>query len=353
MKAQGILIYRLGSLGDTVIALPAFHLVRQAFPNAEITLLTNRPVAAKAAPSAAVLGEGYFFDDVMDYPVGTRDPRILIGLAREIRRRKIGTAINLAAFRSRFATWRDYFFFRAAGVHDFVGFSEAQGASLCPETQLIEWEAKSLARRLSVLGEIALEDDRWWDLRFSKEETADAIELLKPASKAKQMLALSIGTKLQANHWGHENWQDLTKRLGEKLHGWGLVLVGSPDERKLSDTYLQHWPGPAVNLCGLSTPRVSGAVLKHCRLFIGHDSGPMHLAACVGVPCVAVFSARNLPGQWFPRGRHNRILYHRTDCAGCRLELCVEQRKKCLTSISVSEVETAVLENLIARNLTT
>ena len=60
-----VLIYRLGSLGDTVVALPAFHLVAQAFPEAERRLLTNFPVQAKAAPAAAVLEgtgtvSGYF-----------------------------------------------------------------------------------------------------------------------------------------------------------------------------------------------------------------------------------------------------------------------------------------------------
>jgi ADP-heptose:LPS heptosyltransferase len=68
----------------------------------------------------------------------------------------------------------------------------------------------------------------------------------------------------------------------------------------------------------------------------------MHLAACVGVPCVAVFSARNIPRQWLPRGNFNEILYHRTDCAGCGLEVCTAQKKKCLSAISVDEVACAV-----------
>ena len=54
-QARRVLVYRLGSLGDTLIALPSFHLIARAFPSAERRLLTNLPVAAKAPPAAAVL----------------------------------------------------------------------------------------------------------------------------------------------------------------------------------------------------------------------------------------------------------------------------------------------------------
>ena len=62
----------------------------------------------------------------------------------------------------------------------------------------------------------------------------------------------------------------------------------------------------------LARPSVTGGP-AHARLFIG----PMHLAAAVGTPCVAIFAARNIPRQWFPYGAHHRILYHRVECAGC------------------------------------
>ncbi len=83
-------------------------------------------------------------------------------------------------------------------------------------------------------------------------------------------------------------------------------------------------------------------------MFLGHDSGPMHLAASVGTPVVAVFAARNIPRVWFPLGEQNEVVYHRVECWGCGLETCVEQRKKCLTSIEVEEVLAAV-ERVIGR----
>jgi hypothetical protein len=68
VNPRAVLVYRLGSLGDTVVALPCFHLIKRRFPDAKITLLTNRPVASAAAPAESILGRGYFFDDVLEYP---------------------------------------------------------------------------------------------------------------------------------------------------------------------------------------------------------------------------------------------------------------------------------------------
>ena len=71
-KPQRIVIYRLGSLGDTVIALPCFHKVAQTWPNAERIVLTNFPVSSKAAPLEVVLRESGLIHEAIAYPVGTR-----------------------------------------------------------------------------------------------------------------------------------------------------------------------------------------------------------------------------------------------------------------------------------------
>ena len=68
-----VLIHRLGSLGDMVVALPSLHLIARRFPDAERRLLTNFPVNAKAPAAAAVLGESGLVHGYMQYTVGTRD----------------------------------------------------------------------------------------------------------------------------------------------------------------------------------------------------------------------------------------------------------------------------------------
>ncbi|RLC87314.1 MAG: hypothetical protein DRI37_06285 [Chloroflexi bacterium] len=95
---------------------------------------------------------------------------------------------------------------------------------------------------------------------------------------------------------------------------------------------------PRLNLCGQLSPRETAAVLKKAELFIGHDSGSMHLSAAVKTPYVAIFSARNKPGKWYPFGNQHRILYHQVPCCGCNLVVCKQFDKICIRSITVSGV---------------
>ena len=58
----------------------------------------------------------------------------------------------------------------------------------------------------------------------------------------------------------------------------------------------------------------------------------------VGIPCVAILSARNAPGHWGPLGHHHIVLEERPECAGCMLDDCVHEAKKCLTRIHIGRV---------------
>ncbi|WP_183559870.1 glycosyltransferase family 9 protein [Mucilaginibacter sp. SP1R1] len=347
LTKNNILIYRLGSLGDTVMALPCFHKIKDSFPDADITLLTNRPVMAKAAPLEAVLGQNYFFNRVINYPVGTRSPRVLLDIILKIRRLKIDTVVNITPTRSRLAFKRDYLFFKAAGVKTLIGFDGANEdfeVAKDPLTGVNEWEAKRLARRIDVLGSIPLEDNHYWDLKLTKDEKLVADNCYKGQQQYTSTLVISLGTKNPANDWELDNWLILLENLSFALPGWQLLVIGAPNEKDAGDRCLLAWGKHSINLCGQTTPRESAAVLAKANVFIGHDSGPMHLAACVGVPCVGIYSARNLPGQWFPRGNFNQILYNLPACAGCGLEVCITQQKKCILSISVEQVQQAVLK---------
>jgi len=81
-----------------------------------------------------------------------------------------------------------------------------------------------------------------------------------------------------------------------------------------------------VDACGRLTPRESAAAMRNAVVFIGHDSGPLHLAAAAGVNCIGLFGHLNQPKRWHPRGQHHRIIHRMTG----------------LDAISVSEVMEAV-----------
>jgi ADP-heptose:LPS heptosyltransferase len=72
----------------------------------------------------------------------------------------------------------------------------------------------------------------------------------------------------------------------------------------------------------------------------------MHLANAVDTPIVAIFSARNPRGIWFPFGQEKFVIYHEVSCAGCQLEACVEQQMRCIRSITVDEVVARINQRL-------
>ena len=345
------MIYRLGSLGDTILALPCFHKIHEAFPGANFIMLANKPIVSKAAPVEAVLGKGIFFSEVIDYPSGTRSFALLYRLCMQIRKMNIHTLVNIATVKStsRLAARRDFIFFKLAGIKNIIGFPNEPRdftLSIDPATKEMEWEAQRLVRRLAPLGEIDLQQEKYWDLKLTEAELSVAQNILSGMVAGKPVFAISAGTKMQAKDWGAENWVQFTQKLRQQFPTFNLVLIGSADEFEVSQACLDAWGGQGINLCGKISPRESAAVMQQAKLFIGHDSGPMHLAAAVGIPLVAIYSARNYPRMWYPRGDKSSIIYHKTDCEGCKLEVCTVQKKKCILSITVEEVMAAAISSI-------
>jgi ADP-heptose:LPS heptosyltransferase len=88
------------------------------------------------------------------------------------------------------------------------------------------------------------------------------------------------------------------------------------------------------------------AAMKRCRMHLGNDTGTMHMAASVKVPCVGIFASAQPLGWWHPYGAGHRILERRIDCEGCLLEACVERAHECLLSITIEQVTEACVEML-------
>lgn len=339
--AGRILIFRLGSLGDTIVTLPALHLVARAFPDAERRILTNFPTSGKESSIGLVLGESGLAHGYLRYPIGLRRPGPLHRLSREIRAWRPDLMIYLTEPRGRLATWRDLAYFGYCGVTRIVGAplrrDRAENRYL-PERDLWESEAARLARCVARLGDARICAPESWDLGFTAEERRSADEALAGWPGAANFLAFSNGAKVQVKDWGDDNWRRVLTDLAPEHSGLGLALIGAADEAEAAGRLATCWPGPILNLCGHLAPRVSALVIARARAFLGHDGGPMHLAAAVGTRVAAVFSARAKPGVWFPHGEGHRIVYHRTPCFDCRLETCTAEKKACILSIEPGEV---------------
>lgn len=345
-----VLIFRTGSIGDTIVALPALRHIKNSQPDRKLHILTNFPVTSsgKACPLSQVIDGSGVADNYIEYPTGKLGLMGLFRLISLIRSIAPTTLIYLMPIRTRFQLLRDWFLFKACGISRIIGlkFSRSSQTRLHdPHHERWEHEAQRLARLISDLGPINLDTPQSWDLALSSTDRDQAHQHLGELSES-TFIAMSIGTKVDAKDWGEPNWLNLTNRLTNTYPGVGLILVGSQDEFDRCEKVAQLWRGPVVNLCGKLSPRASAAALDMAILFVGHDSGPMHLAAAVGTPVVAIFSARNKPGEWYPWGVQHQVLYNKTDCFGCRLDTCVTQGKRCILGISVDQVLTAIIKYL-------
>lgn len=340
------LIYRLGSLGDTVLALPTLHALRTHFGAENLSLLTNLPVHAKAAPMEQVLGQNIFVRESISYPVGTRDIHHLSNLIRSLRGRRFTYLINLMPHRGLIPGIRDYIFFILAGIRNLVGCNVFQNRRM--EYALDSngdgiWEAEKISARLKGFLSVDLNSSSSWDLMLTSEENALSDHYVQSLRKHFFPVAFSVGTKVLAKDWGPRNWTALFQLLKVNANTFFPVFFGADSEKDMSERCLQAYGFPGLNICGKTDPRISAGVMKHCRFFVGLDSGPMHLASSVGLPCLAIFSGRHFPKTWFPRGDHNIVLQKQVSCMGCHLEICTKENLRCLTSIEPKDVFDAFL----------
>lgn len=328
--SRAVLIYRLGSLGDTVVALPCFNAIRDAHHAERKVLLTNRPVSSKAAPIESILGASTgFFDEIIAYPVGVRRLSAILEMLRSIRRLKVDTVVYMSAPRGSPAVLRDWCFFRLAGVRRVIGLPLGEGRSACIRLDdgTLEPEAERLARCLQAHYSIKLDQSAAWDLHLTASEVSAGIAITGQFSGA-PFIAINTGGKAAEKDWGTENWSELLRRLARRVSGVGLLFVGAAEDSERAQALARLWPAPVVNSCGLLSPRESAAALRAGRMFIGHDSGPLHLAASAGLPCVGLFGSYNEPVRWHPYGTRHRIIH---DMRG-------------IEAISVDTVEAATLE---------
>ncbi len=312
-----VLIFRIGSLGDTIVALPCFHQIARAFPESRRIVITDRPGSEKATPLESVLQGSGLIDEVIYFPPPPRRLADFLALRASIRRTG-ATKLLYIADRKLLATIRDDFFLRSCGIRHVIGAPirrDLRRLRLDPKNGDTEREAERLARCLGPLGHIDVNDPAMWDLRLQTPELRAADAALAPLHD-RDFIAVSLGGKDSAKDWGDANWVALLGGMSERLSGLALVFIGSADEFKRCAAIAAGWGGPTVNLCGRMTVRESAAAMRRARFFLGHDCGPMHLAAAVGIPCVAIFGAVNMPKWWYPIGSHHRIVHNRYDIRG-------------------------------------
>jgi heptosyltransferase-3 len=315
-----LVIFRIGSLGDTIVALPCFHAIAAAFPDHERLVLTNVPVAANAPALIDVLGQDHLVHGCISYPVkGGLGDRL--HLLRQLQALAVETVVYLAPSRTLASVVRDFIFFKLSGAKSIIGLPWTHDLRACrlDSDGTVEREGVRLGRTLSAaIGPIDFARPAAWDLRLSDDENSQATALL--GSISGPLIAINMGGKDVAKDWGAENWSLLVAALSQRFPSATLAVLGALSDRERAEAMSKSWRGALHNLAGRCSPRVSAAVLKKCDVFIGHDSGPLHLAAAVGTPSVGLFGSFNKPQQWHPFGSHVRILHPSNGLTGISVD---------------------------------
>ena len=307
-----IIIYRMGSLGDTLVALPCFIAIEKAFPLERRLCLTNFPVSSKALSISEILIPSGLIHGVIEFKSGTFNIIKIIFLI--IRMRKIGskTLIYLPGKLSSFKYFRDRVFFRLCGINNIIGL---KSNASCHQYNLDNYpnsvmpEAKRLAFSIEqAIGVIDLDSRDSWNLNLSRNEI-DAGNKFLTTFDGRPFFTINMGGKELIKDWGMSNWVMLINQLISDLPNFGLCIVGASDDFDRAEELLSIWPYKKLNLCGLIWPRICAGVLHKSSFFIGHDSGPMHLASTVGTSCIGLFGSYNQPVQWHPYGDFHRIIH--------------------------------------------
>jgi ADP-heptose:LPS heptosyltransferase len=341
-----ILVYRIGSIGDTVIALPAVRAIRARFPRAHMAFLGNSHEKDYVLAQSVLPPEG-LFDEWLTYPTGqgrTRPSKAVWRLFLQLRREKFDTLVYLAPRgRGSSRVWRDVAFFYGAGIRHFIGHQGLDGLPLrvAGEAQpVIEHEADHLLRRLKLSGiPVPAAGQGDMDMGITAEESAAArawlLEHCGEGLAKNRLIGIGPGSNWQSKLWPEERFAELGERLIKELDLFP-ILIGGPDDIARNDRLIARW-GRGANAAGRLRVRQAAAALSECLFYVGNDTGTMHLAAAVGTPCVVACSAQDWPGRWNPYGQRHTVLRHAVACAGCQLRDC-DQDLLCLKLIEVNEV---------------
>ncbi|HUF05031.1 MAG TPA: glycosyltransferase family 9 protein [Aridibacter sp.] len=349
-----ILVFRIGHLGDTIAALPAFRLIRESFPDSHIAFLCNASEGEeRKVPATSVLPEKGLFDEYIGYrtPSG---PGMLPGafrLIRRLRKSRFDTVFYLMTRnRTPARIARDRRFFSLCGIGRIAcdGFLSRNLLELPSDAPLrsVEYEGDFLLRCLR-------DEDPLVDvprsavpsLELTEAERNAAARWLETASGheigLRTLVGVGPGSKWDSKIWHEDRFQNVVEGLVRKKEVFPLVF-GGPEDREKGERLVRAWGIGAVAAGSLNV-REAGAALSFCKLYLGNDTGTMHLAAAAGVTCVAVFAAIDYPGRWEPPGADHRFFRTQVPCEGCHTPDCFNDHQ-CLTSVGAEEVLEACME---------
>jgi heptosyltransferase-3 len=337
IEPERILVVRTDRLGDVILTLPLLSALRQAYPRAHLAMLLLRYTGA--------IVEGHRdVDEILWYD----EPGGVVPFGKMLSQLRQGRFDVAIAVYPRFRIAALLFLSR---IRIRIG-SGFRFYSILFNRRV--YEHRKDARRheleynLNLLGPLGMTPpDLGGEADFGIVVPAASRErvegLLKRSGIGRPFAVLHPGTGKSAREWSRAKIGELGARIGEDL-GMPVVVTGTDSEAGLVHEVAAHAGHSAVELAGVLSLKDLAALLQLASVWVGHSTGPLHLAVAVGTPVVGLYpqlTAMNAR-RWGPYTRRSRVHVpdKPEDCAEC--ENGVGGVCACMDSISVDAVVKSV-----------
>lgn len=343
-----ILIVKLSSIGDVVHSLPTLKALRDTYPHSYIAWVVEEK------SKDVVIGNPYL-DEVIIFEKerwktelfkkkGYKESiKEILDFRKFLRQKNFDLAIDLQGLiRSGLIAY-------LSGARIRVGYQNSREmSSLFYNLKIPPRKVKihAVDRYLDVacyLGAEIKEID--FPLFVSAEDKKFAEDFLREHNISEEDLLIGInpGASVPHKRWQKEKFAKLADILIEN-YGAEIIIFGSPKDEELTEEVINLMKYHPINASGKTTIKQLAALISNCKLFIGNDTGPLHIAVAMKTPVVAIFGPDD-PSRTGPYGKENIIIYKGLPCSPCiRHPTCKDY--PCMQQISVEEVLSAV-ERLI------
>ncbi len=327
-----VLVIKPSALGDVVQTLPVLSMLRKRFAEAELAWVIKSSLSQ-------LLHRHPLLDRVLVWDHTPSRRRGFLRLLGQVRRGGFDLVIDLQGL------LRTGLLSLASAARYRVGFSNArEGARFCytHRVPIPTRDLPALAKYVLVARALGCPVDNIPAAMIPLRSEDVAWARAQLARVPRPVVAVHPGAQWPTKRWPGERFARVLHRLQEAT-GAGVVLVGGPGERKLCTQVAQTLPGAVLNLAEQTTLLQLAAVLQQAQVLLSGDSGPMHLAAALNTPVVALFTCTS-PLRAGPHGKGHRVLAAQVPCASSYRKRC--RSLCCMEAINEEQVFRALRDQL-------
>ena len=356
-KLRRVLVVRLDKIGDVALSTSFLRELRRNVPDASITLVVS-PAAHPLVTSCPYVDEVQTYDwRASRYFGPLHHLHALAKAGRDLWRRRFDLAIvpcwgidyYLASFLAYFsgAPWRLGYSERVTGAKQHLNRGFDRLFTHVSSDDAVKHEVEHNLDLLRFIGcDIERDELELW-IGEADEQFATALLRRRDVRSDDLLIALAPGAGSPKRQWPIERFGALATWLTEEFAA-KVLIVGGPGEEPLGRELASTLDDRGIDVVGRTTIGQSAALLRQCQLFIGNDSGPMHVAAATGVPVIEISchprggspQHDNSPKRFGPWGKGHIVIQPEHSLQPCA-ESCVATIAHCITGVSLEQVKRA------------